>query len=131
MPPLPPDPRNASNPAWLQQTAEPRPAPDNPALLDRVLQQTCGAILPDEPLSEADRQAVQDVVCRHRGQPLSLVPVATNLVHALLKSQFQGVESFALFGQALAGRVAQALMEDPAASARLGVLWDRLSGGKP
>jgi hypothetical protein len=131
MPPLLPDPRDASNPARLQPTAEPRPAPENPALLDRVLEQTSGAILPDEPLSEADRQAVEDVVCRHRGQPLSLVPVATDLVHALLESQFQGVESFARFGRALSWRVAQALMEDPLASERLGVLWTRLSGGEP
>jgi hypothetical protein len=127
-----PDPGWPPRSDWLDSDEEATPpaAGNTAGMFDEILEETSRALVSLEPLTAAENQAVREVVGRHRGQPLSLEPVATDLIHALLQGRFQGVENFARFGQLLSWRVAQTLMDDPVASERLGALWGRLSGGE-
>ena len=87
--------------------------PGEPAdreLLDRVLEQTLARINEGVLFEAPDMNALKEVARRYRGQPLSLEPVAVELVQAALRPQ-----------------VARMLIDDPTAHDRLQGFWDRLS----
>jgi hypothetical protein len=97
--------------------------------LQQVLAETRETLLLDEPLAAGDQQALAEVARRHRGRPLTLEPVARELVSAILRNHFSGLPGFLRGEQSLSAQVAQSLMEDPVARERLEAFWVRL--GEP
>ena len=95
-------------------------------LLRKVLQHTTELGNADEPLSRREVEALRGVVNRHRGQPLAVEPVARELVDAMLVSLLPSAGNGAETRRAVAGQVAQTLLDDQTGSARLAAIWKRL-----
>jgi hypothetical protein len=96
------------------------------SLLESVLQQTLEDSEAGVPLEDADSQALSEVVRRHRGQPLTLEPIAVELVQAVLWTHYGRLASSPEFWRTVSAEVAQTLFDDPVASPRLERLWHRL-----
>lgn len=128
-----PDPRQSAGQSRSISETTPAPSapPRDPSLLERVIAETSEALVLEEPLTDAQRTAFENVACRHRGQPLTLEPVAAELVLAVLENHFSNLPGFARIGLALSTRIAQTLMEDPASCQRLECLWARLGASVP
>lgn len=96
-------------------------------ILESVLEHTSEACADDHGLDPAQRQALVEVARRYRGQPLVPVPIVSELVHAMLVSEFRDrPEWFSAWG-GVAGRVAQTLWDDHLSRQRLEALWSRLA----
>lgn len=100
--------------------------PQDRELLDRVLQQTLARISEGELFEAPDMRALQEVARQHRGQPLTLEPVALALVQAGLRAQLGSIAETPKIWQPLTIQVARMLVEDPVAFERLQRFWDRL-----
>jgi hypothetical protein len=111
------------------QSSPPR-AP-NAALLEKVLRETEELLCGDGPLSNAEKAAMQEVARRHRGQPLSLGPVAVQLVQAVLGTRFESRADSEGLWREMATAVAESILGDPVARARLRALWKCLTEGGP
>ena len=71
--------------------------------------------------------ALKEVARRHRGQPLSLEPVALELVKAALRPQLGALADTPGVYEKLSLQVARMLIDDPIAYDRLQGFWNRLS----
>ncbi len=98
-------------------------------LLQSVLEQTDAASRGDDALDPQQRLALDGVVRRYRGQPFSLDPIATEMVRAMLTTEFRDRPEWADAWEAVSGHVAQTLWEDQVSRDRLDALWLRLSEG--
>jgi hypothetical protein len=98
-------------------------------LLESVLERTDAASRSDEALDPQQRLALDAVVRRYRGQPLSLDPIATEMVRAMLTTEFCDRPDWAGAWDAVSGHVAQTLWDDQVSRDRLEALWLRLSEG--
>ena len=98
-----------------------------PTLMERVLRETLAAAEQDAAFNPADVAALREVVRQHSGIPISLEPVAIDLVLALLTTHFRSTARPPEFWQALAKRIATTLWDDPPSQTRLQRLWSRLS----
>ncbi len=119
----------SSQPQRDQPPGQLSSAPAEPLAIEAILQQTSQALVARQPLSAAEKQALDDVARRMRGKPLETV--IAELVLAVLKEHISGVPGFPELGSALSQRVAATLLDDPAAKPRLEALWTRLQGGPP
>lgn len=111
-------------------------SPDHPgdaeaALLESVLEQTLGAQDPNELLEEVPPDVLANVVRTYRGQPLTLKPVAVELVHVVLQWRFDAVLTSEGVWKNISRRIAQTLMDDPAGHERLEALWARACEASP
>lgn len=136
---------NSANPSQRieQQPALPPPATDVHAghyvalgreLLSGMLEQpSTASIRTDSPPLRADElAAVRAVADKHRGQPLSLDPIAIGLVRALVIQWFapHATDARTLKGwHTIADRIAASLYDDPVGRDRLNTTWERLSSG--
>lgn len=115
------------------ENAEAQPAPSAPGdqterrLLDKVLMQTALESINRENIDDRLLNALVDVARRLRGQPWSLDPVAVELVHTALTSQFDMISSQARDWRAVSMRVTEMLFNDPIVHDRLKSLWLKLS----
>jgi hypothetical protein len=105
--------------------------PLDPALLERVVRQTLAGGTVEEPLRPEEMDAMREVARRRQGEPLGLDPVATELVDAVLRTQFGNPVNAAGIWQALCRQVAETVMDDPVSHQRLESLWSSLSGHQP
>jgi hypothetical protein len=105
---------------------EPAEATDG-QLLEKVLEQTLARINEGVLFEAPDMNALKEVARRHRGQRLSLDPVAVELVQAAMRPQFGSLALTPQVWQQLTTQVARMLVEDPTAHDRLQGFWDRLS----
>ncbi len=80
-----------------------------------------------QPLTAAEKRALEEVAGRMRGKPLETV--VAELVLAVLRQHISGLPGFDELGPALSQRVARTLIDDPSAKPRLESLWNRLQGG--
>jgi hypothetical protein len=101
--------------------------PANRELLERVLEQTLARINEGQLFEEPDMNALKEVARRHRGQPLSLEPVALELVKAALRPQLGALADTPGVYEKLSLQVARMLIDDPIAYDRLQGFWNRLS----
>ena len=112
------------------QPAKPSsPGPAEPLAIDAILHQTSQALVSRQPLSAAEKQALEDVARRMQGKPLETV--VAELVLAVLKEHVSAAPGFREWGPGLSRRVAATLLDDPDAKPRLEALWTRLQGGHP
>ena len=117
-----------------QRASKETPAPSDQLhgreLLDSVLRRTAedgsGATL-----DAADRDAFEEVARRYRGQPLTLEPVAVELVQAVLSVHFQGFSCPREALRQLSSEVAQTILDDPVAGPRLEAFWGRFGEVQP
>jgi hypothetical protein len=118
---------DASRPA-VRQTWRSGSQAIDPALLEKVLQETTAAYSAQEPLVGAEKESLRAVVRRHQGQPLSLHPMAVELVEAMLLSCFPDLPQRPELLAVMSARIAETLMDDPSAQQRLKSLWVQLGG---
>lgn len=100
--------------------------PLDPALLEKVLQETIDAC-ENEPLDGPEKERIRAVVERYAGHPLTLEPVAVELVEAVLLGSFPDLSCSPQRTRLLSTQVAGTLMEDPHSQPRLAALWERLA----
>lgn len=122
----------SSSPA--EQAARPsengRPAPGSSTqmnLLEAVLRQTALSSVTDDSRSNETFTALSEVARQFRGHAFGLDPVAVELVHASLESQFKLLGSPDRDWKALSARIAKTLFDDPVAHDQLEALWKQLS----
>lgn len=95
-------------------------------LLESVLRQTLEHSDSGTPLDDADQEALAQVAGHHLGEPLTLEPVAVELVEAVLILHFQGLADAPAFWRHVAVQVAETLLGDPVMQRRLEELWRNL-----
>jgi hypothetical protein len=102
--------------------------PADATFWEKVLRQTtegeggCGSLNP------AERDGLLAVARRYRGQPLTVEPVATALVEAVLSPHLSRDPRMAEFWQVAYLYIAQTQMDDPHAHELLERFWSRLQG---
>lgn len=107
----------------LEASAEP---PAEPEILQQVLNQTLAGLTSTRELSPKVYAALLDVAQRHPNEPLSLDPVAIELVAGCLRVQFPALAVRETLSRRMSLWVAESLLADPAARQRLTELWARL-----
>lgn len=100
-------------------------------LLDEVLARTVASDAAGAGESPVDLEPFYEVARRFPLEPLSLDPIAIELVHAALKIQSPKFAEPAEAWRNVAANVARTLVEDPVAHARLQRFWSRLNGVEP
>ena len=109
---------------------EPAPSdesPDQSDLMDRVLEETLAAADAGASLDPGELEALKEVARRHANEPLTLSPVATELVEAVLSTRFGRLRDKVEQWQSISSAIAETLMDDPSSRDRLQSLWARLS----
>ena len=102
-------------------------ADDNaPEFLKEVLGQTVAGFGSSRELSPEVYQALLDVARRFPGEPLSLDPIAIELVAASLSVQFPAFARRETLSRRMYAWVAGSILDDPSARHRLAELWARL-----
>ncbi len=91
-------------------------------LLQAVLAKSIEALTVEESPDPAALEAAEAVARRHRGAELTLVPVAVELVEAVLSPMFHASAASSVMIE----RISETLWEDPVARPRLEQLWNRL-----
>jgi hypothetical protein len=109
----------------------PESAPQSPALLEAVLHATLTICASDEPLDPSDVQRLRDVARRYADCRTVTEPILVELVRAVLEGHFAGGDVLEGIGPVVATRIAQTLLDDPAATARIERFWNRLVGEAP
>ena len=102
----------------------------NPALLEQVLRQTLAAMTASQRVAPAEMEALKSVGQRHSGRPLD-ESIAAEMVQAVLCQQPDSTGQLPQIWQTTSLRVAQLLLDDPEANARLTRMWAELGGGSP
>ena len=95
-------------------------------MLQQVLRQTLAGMTSTRELNPQVYAALLEVAQRFPGEPLSLDPVAIELVAACLRVQFPALAARAALSRRMSLWVAESLLADPAARQRLTELWSRL-----
>ena len=99
----------------------------DPALLQKVLQQTLAAMTATQRIAPAEMAALQAIARRHHGAQLDEA-IATELVQAVLCGQGDYPDKPPPIWRTTSQRVAQLLLDDPEASERLHRMWMELMG---
>lgn len=97
-----------------------------PQFLQQVMSQTLAGYGSTRELSPKVYAALLEVARRHPGEPLSLDPVAIELVAACLQVQMPAIAARETLSRRLYTWVASSILDDPAARQRLTELWARL-----
>ena len=102
------------------------PARDDAELMQQVLDETLAAAGARRPLESDEWEALLAVARRHSGQPLTVSPVARELVEAVLASRFRGLLRDPEVWTRTTLRIAETMLEDPPSRERLRSFWERL-----
>ena len=123
--PLRPGPSDA---AGAREPAEEpgRPAVDHD-LLASVLKCTIAYYEGNGLLTAEERDEIEVVVRRHRGEALRLEPLVRELVEAVLRVEFRRRPGWTALWPGVSAQIAHALWEDPVSRGRLETLWDHLA----
>jgi hypothetical protein len=105
------------------EAADAAAAPD---FLKQVMSQTVAGMTSTRELSPKVFAALLEVAKRHPGEPLSLDPIAVELVAACLQVQMPAIAARETLSRRMYAWVASSLLDDPAAQQRLSELWARL-----
>jgi hypothetical protein len=97
-----------------------------PDFLKQVMSQTVAGMTSSRELSPQVYAALLEVAKRYPGEPLSLDPIAIELVSASLKVQMPAIAGREALSRRMYSWVASSLLDDPAARQRLAELWARL-----
>lgn len=97
-----------------------------PDFLKQVMSQTVAGMTSSRELSPQVYAALLEVAKRYPGEPLSLDPIAIELVSASLKVQIPAIAGREALSRRMHAWVASSLLDDPAARQRLAELWARL-----
>jgi uncharacterized protein involved in exopolysaccharide biosynthesis len=106
-----------------EEAADESAAPD---FLKEVMSQTVAAMSSTRELSPKVFAGLLEVAKRHPNEPLSLDPIAMELVAACLQVQFPALTQREALSQRMYAWVASSLLDDPAARQRMAELWARL-----
>lgn len=106
-----------------EESADEGAAPD---FLKQVMSQTVAGMTSTRELSPKVFAALLEVAKRHPGEPLSLDPIAVELVAACLQVQLPAIAAREVLSRRMYAWVASSLLDDPAAQQRLSELWARL-----
>jgi hypothetical protein len=98
----------------------------DPAILEKVLQQTLSAADDAIAVDPIHVQRLRAVAHRRGSQPLMVEPTVVELVRAVLGADFAGLAGDPERFKAMTVEIARALMDDPIASRRLEGMWKRL-----
>jgi hypothetical protein len=110
------------------RAAEDAETPMDPRVMEQVLEETLLSTESDRPLDADELQALARVGLRHTGQPLSLEPVAVELVESILRHRFgERIEKSPAWTE-MPRAIAATLWDSPDAHQRLDRLWGRLAG---
>jgi hypothetical protein len=128
----------SASPFGTPEGPAPRPTEVDPAgsasremnLLETALERAEKVLSGDDPLELADVEAVRAVGRRRPGEAFSLEPVAIELVEAVLRAQFPGIEDRNDLGREIARYIARTLWEDDYSRVRLEALWSHISGAR-
>ncbi len=120
------DANNPSNNSNQQGESPDSPPAATRELLEQVLRQTIAASETTEGLEENERTALRSVVDRHGGTPLSLEPIAVELIEAMLRLRMAALSKSDKFWKELSLWIAQTMMDDPDSKSRLESLWANL-----
>lgn len=101
------------------------PGPPGAHILEQILAQTSDSATPLE--DSEDLRALIAVAHQFAGQPLTLDPVAVELIHAVLGVQLARAQLPGHTIKAMARYIAATLYGDPLSRQRLELLWARLS----
>jgi hypothetical protein len=96
--------------------------------LEAVLHATLAVCASDEPLDPSDMQRLREVARRHAECRAVTEAIAVELVRAVLEGHFVGGDVLKGIGPGAANQIAQTLLDDPAAKARIERFWNRLIG---
>jgi hypothetical protein len=99
----------------------------DPALLLRVLEQTLSSKDAPDAVEAADIERLKTVARQRHGQPLTVEPVAVEMVRAVLGAHFARLGKDPDTFNDITLQIARTLMEDPSACKRLETLWSRLN----
>ena len=116
-----PDDRSPAREEYVAET----PAVDAGAL-DAVLRATLESAESDERVTSEEVDALRDVARRHGPGPLTLDPVAIDLVQAIIVVNYGALRRPPEVWQATAAKIATLLFDSPTTRARLENLWARL-----
>jgi hypothetical protein len=94
--------------------------------LIKILEQTADSLARPEEVDPALQSAMVDVARQFFGQPISVDPVGTTLMEAVLRVQFPLFEQRPALLSQTARTIAATLLSDPAARLRVEYLWARL-----
>lgn len=97
-----------------------------PDFLKQVMSQTVAGLTSTRELSPQVFSALLEVAKRYPGEPLSLDPIAIELVGACLQVQMPAIAAREALSRRMYTWVASSLLDDPAARHRLAELWARL-----
>ncbi len=97
------------------------PPPDK-SLLERVLHET----ISPESMQPEELSALIEVGRRYCGQPLSLHPIAVELVDAILKFRVAHIATSDQLRRHMSEQIAESLLDDPQSEERLEGFWNRL-----
>jgi hypothetical protein len=106
-----------------EEVADDAAAPD---FLKQVMSQTVAGMTSTRELSPKVFAALLEVAKRYPGEPLSLDPIAIELVAACLQVQMPAIAAREALSRRMNSWVASSLLDDPAAQQRLSELWARL-----
>ena len=97
-----------------------------PDFLKEVMSQTVAGMTSTRELSPKVFSALLEVAKRYPGEPLSLDPIAIELVGACLSVQMPAIAAREALSRRMYSWVASSLLDDPVARQRLAELWARL-----
>ena len=124
------DPSSQWQPICGEDAQQLSATPDS-GLLEKVLRETEELLDDDQTLDRREKEALHEVVRRHRNESLSLNPVTFELVQAVVGSQFRLRPDSADFWREMAMCVAESIFDDPASHDRLQAIWVRLGETEP
>ncbi len=118
-----------------EESSPPPKTPDTDAvpdsgLLDEVLEETL-SLSPNRGIGQEELNVLLNVAKRHRGQQLSLAPVAVDLVQSILRFRFANLKIDASKWEEMSAQIAGTLMEDEQSCQRLEKFWGRLGEALP
>jgi hypothetical protein len=126
---------NPADPIRPQKEVTHTDAPDQEAsdevsaateFLQQVMNKTLAGYGSTRELNPQVYNALLEVARRHVGKPLSLDPVAIDLVAACLQVQLPLITARETLSRRMYTWIASSLLDDPAARQRLAELWARL-----
>ena len=118
--------KDDERPAEVTQEAAAEESASAPDFLKEVMSQTVAGITSTRELSPKVFAALLEVAKRYPGEPLSLDPIAIELVGACLSVQMPAIAARDALSRRMYAWVASSLLDDPAARQRLAELWARL-----
>jgi hypothetical protein len=113
--------------AASQETPPPLSDELPPNILGQVVAETASSLAQAEEADPTLKAAMVEVARRFIGQPITVDPIGTALLEAILRGQFAFLAERPALLAKTARTVAASLLADPAARLRVEHLWAKLS----